>query len=103
MPTLAFTANTIGDNVVIPGDSTKTTIEIVELVFQCGSETTLQMTAGAGGTPLTGPMPFTAVGNLNLANNGQGPHLIILGGVDFVFNLAGTTGACGGFVLYNQY
>jgi hypothetical protein len=102
---IPFTANALGDNVIIPADPNKPTIEIVELVFQCGAATTVQMMAGSGGgaTPLTGPMPFTTGGNLNLSNNGQGPHLVVTGGADFVFNLSGTTGTCGGFVLYNQY
>lgn len=101
MPTLAFTANSLGNNTVIPGDPTKTTIEIVELVFQCGSATTIQMKSGTNA--LTGFMPFTTGGNLNLANNGQGPHMVCTNGDDFIFNLSGLTGTCGGFVLYNQY
>ncbi len=99
--TIPFTANALGPNVIISGDTNKPTIEITELVFQCGTATTIQMKSGS--TPLTGPMPFTSGGNLNLANNGQGPHLMCTNGDDFVFVLSGLTWTCGGFVLYNQY
>jgi hypothetical protein len=102
MPTyLAINAVTIGNNIAIPGDPTKPTIDIVELVFQCGTATSVTLKSGS--TALTGPMTFPTGGGLQLPNNGQGPHMSCTEGDDFIINISGVTGSCGGFVLFNQY
>lgn len=72
MPTLStapVNCSNTGDNIVITGNSTTPTIQVVGLYFQCGAATTVtikQVTVGA-----TGPMNFALGGGLNLPNNGN--------------------------------
>lgn len=96
-----FTANTLGDNVVIAGSPTATTIQVVAIFFQCGTATTI--IARAGSTALTGTMTFSTGGGFQLPNNGQVPYFTCSNGDDFIIHLSGLTGTCGGFVMYYQF
>ena len=92
--------NALGSHVVIDGDSSLTTIQVVGMFFQCSVATYL--TVKAGSAALTGPMSFLTGGGLNLPLGGN-VFFQIDGGDDFIFSLTGLTGQAGGTVYYYQF
>lgn len=93
--------SSLGDNVVIAGNSSTPTIQVVGLFFQCNIATTLYFKAGS--TSLTGSMSFAASGGLNLINNGTIVYFQANDGDNFIVHLSGLTGQVGGAVMYYQF
>lgn len=99
--TIKISGAIIGDNVLVAGNPSTPTIEIVELVLQCGAATTLIIRSGSN--DLTGSMTFATGGGLNLPNSGQGPHLLASDGDSLIIRIASLVGSFGGYLVYNQY
>lgn len=92
--------SSLGSHVVINGDATLTTIQVVGVFFQCSVSTCLTIKGGTAS--LSGPMSFTSGGGINLPLN-TNVYFQVNGGDDFIFNLTGLTGAAGGTVYYYQF
>lgn len=83
---IAITA--LGDNIVIQGNQTTPTIQVIGLFFQCAS--TITVTIKCGQNAQTGKMSFIASsGSIVLAPNTQGPYFQCNNGDSFIINLLG--------------
>lgn len=98
---LPFTATSIGSNVIISGNPTTATIQIIAIYLQCGAATTLKFRAGT--TDLTGSMTFATGGGFSMPNNAVAPYFECDNGDDFIIVLSGLVGSCGGIVYYQQF
>lgn len=67
--TLPINVSSSGDNIVIQGNASSPTIQVVGMFFQCSAAGIL--TIKTGSVPQTGPMNFALSGGLNLLNNGN--------------------------------
>lgn len=104
MPDLQYapiSASSLGDNIIIHGDSTFTTIQVVGMYFQCNIVTTLYIKGGS--TSLTGSMSFNASGGLNLPNTGSVVYYQVNDSDNLIIHLSGLTGQVGGAIMYYQF
>jgi len=93
----------LGNNVVIHGNLSTPTIQVLCMYFQCSVST--GATIKTGTTNLTGEMCFAAGGGLMLPFNGYNGVIYFEAdnASDFIICLSGLAGQVGGAIMYYQF